>query len=147
MPTELSPAAMALLASLRTPHSRDWGGAFVRYDSPEELACQELRQAGLAEVFTLHTYGITVRATAAGLDQVQQSVAELRSRLGDVRLGPIEASTEIITFTLDGRPYRGRLRGRNRDLGLGADSEADKAIALRVLLDGDAEEVPDAAFR
>ncbi len=141
MPAELSPAALALLAKLRTPHSRDWGGAFVRYDSPEEIAYQELQQAGLAEVFTLHTYGITVCATAASLDLVQRSVAELRSRLGDVRLGQIEAGAEIITFTLDGRPYRGRLIGRNRDLVLGADSEADKAIALRVLLDGAAEEV------
>jgi len=141
MPAELSPAALALLAKLRTPHSRDWGGAFVRYDSPEEVAYQELRQAGLAEVFTLHNYGITVRATAAGFVSVQQSVDELHSRLAEVRWAPIEAGADMISFTLDGRPYRGRLIGRNRDLVLGAGGEADKAIALRVLLDGAAEEV------
>ena len=67
MPAELSPAAQTLLGKMCTPHALDHGGAFVRYDSPEEAAYYELSTAGLAEVFSLHNYGITARATAAGL--------------------------------------------------------------------------------
>jgi len=138
---DLSPAASDLLARLYAPHARDWGGAFVRYDSPEEGAYYELSRAGLAEVFTLHPYGLTVRATQASPDLVQQALAELRSRLAEVRWAPIEAGADMISFTLDGRPYRGQLRDRNRDLVLGSSPEADQAIALRVLLDGAAQEV------
>jgi hypothetical protein len=67
MPAELSPAAQTLLGKLCTPHALDHGGHFVHYDSPEETAYYELAAAGLAEVFSLHNYGITARATAAGL--------------------------------------------------------------------------------
>lgn len=66
MPSELSPAAQILLGKLCTPTALDQGGAFVRYDSPEEAAYYELATAGRAEVFSLHNYGITARATAAG---------------------------------------------------------------------------------
>ena len=66
MPSELSPAAQALLGKLCTPHALDFGGAFVRYDSPDEAAYYELSRQALAEVFSLHNFGITARATAAG---------------------------------------------------------------------------------
>lgn len=67
MPTaELSAAASELLAKMCTPHALDHGGAFVHYDSPDEAAYYELSRLGLAEVFSLHNYGITARATDAG---------------------------------------------------------------------------------
>ena len=64
--SDLSPAAQALLGKMCTPHALDFGGAFVHYDSPDEAAYHELSRLGLAETFSLHNYGITARATAAG---------------------------------------------------------------------------------
>lgn len=66
---ELTPAASDLLAKMCTPHALDYGGTFVHYDHPDEAAYFELSRAGLAETFSLHNYGITARATAAGLAQ------------------------------------------------------------------------------
>jgi len=64
---DLSPAAAKLLNKLCSPHALTWGGVFVRYDSPDEIAYDELHTAGLAEVFSLHGYGIKVRLTQVGL--------------------------------------------------------------------------------
>lgn len=58
--------------------------------------------------------------------------AEIRARITGVRpWGP-----DGVAFELDGVTRRGRLTGRNRDLVLGVGEAQDKAIALRVLLDG-----------
>lgn len=43
-----------------------------------------------------------------------------------------------IAFDFDGVPYTAALRRRNRDLVIGHSEIADKAIALRCMLDGDA---------
>lgn len=74
--SDLSPAAQILLGKMCTPHARDWGGAFVHYDSPDEAAYIELSRLGLAETFSLHNYGITARATATGLAAFTGGAAE-----------------------------------------------------------------------
>lgn len=72
---------------------------------------------------------------------LQESLDETRSRISGVKLGPLEGDEETILFSLDATPYKGTLRGRNRDLVVGFDAEGDRSIALRTLLDGDAIEV------
>lgn len=73
---------------------------------------------------------------AAGIEAADA----LRSRISNVRLGQyVGHRDEPITFDLDGVPHVGALRGRNRNLCVGLNEEADRAIAVRVLLDGDAE--------
>ena len=70
----------------------------------------------------------------------QQSMAQIRSRISEVTQLPIEEgdTEEKFTFRLDGDLYLAFQRGRNRDVCLGFHAEADKGIALRCLLDGDA---------
>lgn len=62
----------------------------------------------------------------------------LRQRISDVRYGPVENEQNTILFKFDNVQYYGALKGRNADLVLGAGAVQDAAIALRVLLDGDA---------
>ena len=69
------------------------------------------------------------------------SMVGLRARITNVELGPIASNVETITFNLDDRPYTGRLVGRNRDFCVGLGDEEDKGIALRVMLDREAESV------
>lgn len=73
------------------------------------------------------------------------SAAELRDRIANVRLAPsdiaIKNGCECIHFDFDGQAYFGALRGRNRDLCIDTgdpQSSANRAIAVRVLLDGNA---------
>lgn len=69
------------------------------------------------------------------------SFEELRGRITDVRYGVYWVSVvndNPILFKFGGNQYRGLLRGRNVDLVLGAGLEIDAAVAVRVLLDGDA---------
>lgn len=75
------------------------------------------------------------------LDSAQKSVEGLRNRISDVKMGGIKDGKEAVTFKLDGVPHEGVLKGRNRDLVLGTGEEADRAIANRVFLDGDAAPV------
>jgi len=65
----------------------------------------------------------------------------LRARISNVRLGlyPTTGGDEPIAFALDGVPHVGALRGRNRCLCLGFGEEADRAVAVRVFIDGDAQ--------
>jgi hypothetical protein len=74
----------------------------------------------------------------------QKSVAELRSRISDVKLGAIEAGKETFTFKLDGNEYKGTLQGRNQDLVLGMGADFDAGIAARVLLDKQASPITTA---
>lgn len=69
-------------------------------------------------------------------DIFDSALQELRSRISDV-----EYTTEGISFLLNNVKYCGILKGRNKDLVLGLSPEADQAIALRVLLDGDANKM------
>ena len=72
----------------------------------------------------------------------QTSVEALRGRISNVKWG--DAEKNEITFDFDGKPHIGKLRGRNADLLLsGKSTEADRAVALRVLLDSDARPKPD----
>lgn len=66
-----------------------------------------------------------------------RSLAELRERISDVRY-----EGEGVAFTFDGRAYVGALRARNRDLILTGSRQADAAVSLRSLLDGDANVAP-----
>ena len=66
----------------------------------------------------------------------------MRNRISNVKLALYDGSPlERINFQLDGEPYVGTLKGRNRDLMLGFGEEQDKAIALRVFLDGDSQKI------
>ncbi len=68
--------------------------------------------------------------------------------ISDVRYAPLSATDEnAILFTVKGKPHRGVLRGRNGDLCLGAGEAQDKAIALRVYLNGDAEPYEPKIYR
>ncbi len=71
-----------------------------------------------------------------------ESCQELRNEINDVRYAGTDAITkkELILFSLRGRVFLGVLDGRNADCVIGHSQEADKAIALHVLLDGDAVE-------
>jgi hypothetical protein len=79
---------------------------------------------------------------AAGIEAGER----LRARISNVRLGlyPTTGGDEPITFDLDGVPHVGALRGRNRSLCVGINADADRAIAVRVLLDGDAQRLANA---
>ena len=71
---------------------------------------------------------------------VQKSTAELRNRITNVKYGSAERNE--ITFDFDGKPHVGTLKGRNADLVLsGKNTQGDRAVALRTLLDGDAKPV------
>lgn len=84
------------------------------------------------------------------IDAGQASSAQLRDHVSNVREAPldivIEKKCECIYFDLDGGTHLGELRGRNRDLCIDArnpDAETNRAIAVRVLLDGNATKVAD----
>ncbi len=89
----------------------------------------------------------TARPALAIVDTMLQaakaSAQSIASRIANVRLLPYDGSgPECITFTLDGKPYHGTLEGRNGCLCVGMQGEeADRAIAARVLIDGDAVEM------
>ena len=67
------------------------------------------------------------------------SMAQLRARVSNVRWDH-RGMVDGIAFDFDGTPHHAALRGRNRDLMVGYGAEQDAAIALRCLLDGDAQE-------
>jgi len=76
-----------------------------------------------------------------------QSGRELAARISDVRALPYVSGDEPLSFKLDGMPYVGVLRGRNRCLCLGFGEESDRGVALRVLVDGDASAPPLEGWR
>jgi len=78
------------------------------------------------------------------INAASQSCADMRSRIGSVAYGPIDGGRETVTFTIDGIPHVGTLRGRNVDLLIGFGAENDASVALRTLLDGDAMELQTA---
>lgn len=73
----------------------------------------------------------------------RSSVYATRRKISKVRIAPYagKPTVEQIIFEFDGKTLLGTLRGRNRDLCIGFGEEQDKAIALRVLLDGDVVEI------
>lgn len=75
-----------------------------------------------------------------------ESVAALRAEIRGVRLAPYdpECPHERITFHFRGTRYVASLRGRNADImpDLDPDAEANRSLALRCLLDGDASPWP-----
>lgn len=72
------------------------------------------------------------------IETAQQSAENLKSEISDVKLAPYVSgqTCEKIQFTFRGERYVGELKGRNRDLLIGFGTEQDKAIALRVIIDG-----------
>lgn len=80
------------------------------------------------------------------LETMQNSVELLKESIVNVKHHGFseDMTEEYISFTIrEGFHYEpgdfiGALRGRNRDLVLGYGEAADKSIAARVLLDGDA---------
>jgi hypothetical protein len=77
------------------------------------------------------------------IDAANQSVADLRERITDAKYAGFdpEMKFELISFKLDGEAYLGKLAGRNKDLCLDFGMDHDKAIAVRVFLDGDANKI------
>lgn len=76
-----------------------------------------------------------------------KAIDELKERIHNVKDAGIkldendpEGGYNLVYFEIDDKAYIGKLIGRNREVVLGFNSEADKAIATRVLLDGDYEE-------
>ena len=50
-----------------------------------------------------------------------------------------------LEFEFDGKPYRARMLGRMRDVVIGWSEEADRSVALSLMLDGHAEELVEGA--
>lgn len=82
---------------------------------------------------------------AAAIEATRESLAQMRARVGDVKYGPIADGVETVLFTFDGKPMQGWMRGRNRDLCIGFGTEQDRAICVRIILDGDAQPVTGTA--
>jgi hypothetical protein len=79
------------------------------------------------------------------IEGAQASAEGLRNSVSNVRDAPlaiaIEKKCECIYFDFNGKTYLGELRGRNRDLCIDPrdpHAEANRAIAVRVLLDQNA---------
>lgn len=74
------------------------------------------------------------------IEAAEESATALGDRVSNVRYAPLDANAtvESILFDFDGIAHRGEMRGRNRDLVIGYKPDADRAIAVRVMLDGDA---------
>jgi len=91
----------------------------------------------------VHIAAAMVPPIVAGMfEATDAALAELRQRISNVVSALIipdgDTCVESIYFKLDGLQYCGTQRVRNLDLCVGSSEEADKAIALRVYLDGDA---------
>jgi len=86
-----------------------------------------------------HNHGVQLIALL--VDAGNASTADLRQRISNVRLAPLDTAIakncECIHFEMDGTSYLGELRGRNRDLVVDDNptSEPNRSIALRVYLD------------
>jgi len=71
----------------------------------------------------------------------RRAIREFRGRISGVKYGPVQNGEDAILFDLDGVPHRGVLKGRNAELVMGSDPEANKAMAARIFLAGDAAPV------
>ncbi len=84
---------------------------------------------------------MNIPIVAEMIQTAQNSIEDLKNRITNIRYGKPDTSKEpwenVIYFNLDGEPKKGVLRGRNKNLILGFGLEPDKAIACRVLIDGD----------
>lgn len=94
----------------------------------------------------------------AMIHAAEQSVGDLRATISDVRHGGFSPcySYELIEFSVNPSPtvkpemvgsYVGTIKGRNSELALGYHPDADRAIALRVWLDGDATKIANIRLR
>jgi hypothetical protein len=77
------------------------------------------------------------------IDTAHASLDEIRARVSNVRNAPIDihADSDSILFDFDGKPWVGYFRGRNLMLLVGFGEDRDKAIAIRIMLDGDARPI------
>jgi len=60
---------------------------------------------------------------------------QLRSRITNVREGPIEGDVGYMLFDLDGKPHKAAMTGRLVDKVIGINEDADKAIASMAVVD------------
>lgn len=67
---------------------------------------------------------------------LSESMADLRKRIANVRLGPIVAGRETFDFTLDGSAFTATQRGRLLNAVIGLSESADKQYAVVAILDG-----------
>ena len=71
MSTDQNPTLTNLLERLQTPNALDWGGAFVRYDSPDEVEAVHLIRTGEARITQLLPCGFKIRLTSPKREGVQ----------------------------------------------------------------------------
>jgi hypothetical protein len=75
----------------------------------------------------------------AMMGALAESLQQLRERITDVKPGPLVWNEtecyDTVCFKLDGQPYQLPLKGRNAELVVGINAEADKRIAVRAFLD------------
>jgi hypothetical protein len=85
------------------------------------------------------------------LEAAEQSLADLRRRVANVRLCDIsiaaDMGVECIEFEFDGKHHRAKLVGRMKDVVIGWSEECDRRVALSLLLDGHAEELAEGVVR
>mgnify|MGYP000845510605 CR=1 FL=1 len=79
--------------------------------------------------------------TLAMMDTLIESIQEIKAGITDVVSGDLEDDVDTVLFKYQGRPYKGYLKGRNAEVVVGVSPEADKAIALRVWIDGHASPI------
>lgn len=75
------------------------------------------------------------------INAANESMQELREEIHEVQY-----YGDGIRFIFRGMPFQGVLKGRNTDLILGVGKDQDRAIALRVLLDGHATQIVSGAM-
>ena len=101
----------------------------------------DLNQSGAKTMTENKAAFMTAPLIGAMLDAAAESTAQLRARISNVRWDH-RGLRDGIAFDLDGATYHADLRGRNRDVLIGYGAEHDASIALRCLLDGDAQVQP-----
>lgn len=117
---------------------------------PAEKALTEAKPVAITPGVTTETAQTTLPGVppivAEMLSTAQVAASAITQRISNVKPAPyVEGQKfETITFELDGKLYRAELKGRNKNLLPGMSPEADKGIASRALLDGDAKEIGNA---
>ncbi|MBK6616639.1 hypothetical protein [Ottowia sp.] len=83
-----------------------------------------------------------LKASGASLEALRARVSKVRWSDAGVA---ISAGVECIDFDFDGKPFRGQMRGRMKDVLIGWGDENDRKVAVALLLDGHASELHEGA--
>ena len=105
------------------------------------MTAADINQSGSKTMNENQTAFMVPPLASAMLNAAAESTAQLRARISNVRWDQ-RGAVDGIAFDLDGATYHADLRGRNRDVLIGYGAEHDASIALRCLLDGDAQVQP-----